>query len=100
MDPNVVAGSSFGVQWSFQSTVPLEVWYAKPLTYTLPGGSEMVITASNQNIVRVMNTKTGTLIAQRTLNPPFLQAGGGGGGGPGGGGGAGAPGGGPAARGG
>lgn len=74
MDPNVVAGSSFGVQWSFQSTVPLEVWYAKPLTYTLPGGSEMVITASNQNIVRVMDSKTGTLIAQRTLNPPFLQA--------------------------
>lgn len=74
MDPNVVGGSSFGVRWTFQSTSNTETWYAKPLTYTLSGGSEMVITASNQNIVRVFDSQNGTLLAQRTLNPPFLQS--------------------------
>src|SRR5436305_1870998 len=73
MDPNVVGGSSFGILW--QTTgAQNEVWYAKPLTYTLNGGSEMVITASNMNNVRVHDSKKGTLIASRQLYPPFLQS--------------------------
>ncbi|KAJ9158479.1 WSC-domain-containing protein [Coniochaeta hoffmannii] len=73
MDPNVVGGASFGILW--QTTgAQNEVWYAKPLTYTPNGGSEMVITASNMNNVRVHDSKNGTLIAQRQLYSPFLQS--------------------------
>lgn len=51
-----------------------EVFYAKPLVWTPPGGtSEYVILVSNQNIVRVLDT-TGTTIYTRTLDPPFLSA--------------------------
>jgi iron transport multicopper oxidase len=74
MDPNVVGSSSFGILWQQSTTDSKETWYAKPLTYTLTGGSEMVITASNENNVRIYDAKNGTLIASRQLNPPFLQA--------------------------
>lgn len=74
MDPNVVGSSSFGILWTQKTTDSLETWYAKPLTYTLTGGSEMVITASNKNIVRVHDAKNGTLIASRQLSQPFLQS--------------------------
>jgi len=72
MDPNVVGSSSFGVQWSWTSPDSKESWYAKPLTITL-NGVEMVVTASSLNVVRV-HSVNGTLIAQRTLQPPFLQS--------------------------
>lgn len=46
--------------------------HAKPLVWTPPGGgNELVIVVSNLNIVRVWDGITGTLIAQRTLDPPF-----------------------------
>ncbi|KAM7222882.1 wsc domain containing protein [Rhypophila decipiens] len=73
MDPNVVASSSFGILWSQRTTNTQEEFFAKPLTYTLNGGSEMVITASTMNIVRIHDAKTGNLIASRQLMPPFLQ---------------------------
>ncbi|OBT70822.1 hypothetical protein VF21_10119 [Pseudogymnoascus sp. 05NY08] len=75
MDPNVVGSTSFGILWSFTSPNQYETWYAKALTYT-PSGStqQLVITASNMNIVRVMDGKTGNLVAQRQLYPPFLQS--------------------------
>ncbi|KAK3330104.1 WSC domain-containing protein [Apodospora peruviana] len=74
MDPNVVGSPSFGILW--QQTMPndKETWFAKPLTYTLNGGTEMVITASNLNNVRIHDAKTGNLIASRQLMPPFLQS--------------------------
>jgi iron transport multicopper oxidase len=34
----------------------------------------MVITASNENILRIHDSKNGTLLAQRQLYPPFLQS--------------------------
>lgn len=39
--------------------------------YTPNGGSELVITASEMNIIRVFNGKTGAILNQRTLQPPF-----------------------------
>jgi iron transport multicopper oxidase len=74
MDPNVVGGSSFGILWQQAGSSNLESWYAKPLTYTINGGREMVITASNMNNVRIHDSKNGTLIASRQLYPPFLQS--------------------------
>ncbi|EOO00796.1 putative wsc domain-containing protein [Phaeoacremonium minimum UCRPA7] len=74
MDPNVVGGSSFGILWKQQMTDSKEQWFAKPLVYTQNGGSEMLITASNENNVRIHDAKTGTLITSRTLHPPFLQS--------------------------
>jgi iron transport multicopper oxidase len=73
MDPNIVAGSSFGTLWTVQSPNSKESWYAKPLVYTI-GENEMVITASAMNIVRIHNAKSGELIAERQLNAPFLQS--------------------------
>lgn len=50
-----------------------ELVHAKPLVWTPPGGgNELVIVVSNQNIVRVFDGITGTLIKSRTLDPPFL----------------------------
>lgn len=75
MDPAIVASSSFGILWTWNSPNSVETWYAKALTYTPSGStSQMVITASNMNIVRVMDGKNGTIIAQRQLTPPFLQS--------------------------
>jgi hypothetical protein len=49
-----------------------ELFYAKPLVWTPPGASsEQVIVVSNQNIVRILDGLTGTLINSRTLDPPF-----------------------------
>jgi hypothetical protein len=48
------------------------VFYAKPLVYTPPGSAhESVITASNQNNIRVLGGVTGTLAKSRALAPPF-----------------------------
>lgn len=73
MNPDVVGSPSFGVLWSkvFNS---LEKVYAKPLVYTPSGGAELVITASNQNWVRVHDAKTGALVASRQLTSPFLKS--------------------------
>ena len=49
-----------------------ETIYAKPLTFTPDGFlNELVITASNKNILRIHDGITGALIASRTLDPPF-----------------------------
>ncbi|KAK3335420.1 WSC domain-containing protein [Cercophora scortea] len=74
MDPNVVSSASFGILWSKVFPNSLESFYAKPLTYTINGGSEMVITASTLNNVRIHDAKTGTLIKERQLLPPFLRS--------------------------
>ena len=74
MDPNVVSSPSFGILWQQKMPISTETWYAKPLVYTLDGGSEMLITASNMNNIRVHDAKTGTVLASRQLTPPFLQS--------------------------
>jgi hypothetical protein len=49
-----------------------EIFYAKPLVWTPPGSSsEQVIVVSNQNNIRILDGLTGTLIIERTLDPPF-----------------------------
>lgn len=67
MDPN----GKYSISWK-QIYNTNEVFYAKPLVYT-PSGSpnELVITVSNQNIIRIVNGLTGALVIQRTLIPPF-----------------------------
>ncbi|KAL0938531.1 WSC domain-containing protein-like protein 3 [Colletotrichum truncatum] len=71
LDPNIAGSSSFRNLWSFTSPNSQELWLAKPLVYTPEGGSELVITASEMNIVRVFDSKTGAILQQRTLQPPF-----------------------------
>lgn len=71
MDPSVVGGSKFVLSWKNTYNTK-EVFYAKPLVYTPNGhASELVITVSNQNIIRILDGLSGSLIKSRVLNPPF-----------------------------
>jgi hypothetical protein len=71
INPNAL--SSFTI--SYKNTYNInEVFYAKPLIYTPSGyATELVITVSNQNIVRIIDGLTGLLINSRTLDPPFAS---------------------------
>ncbi|KAF6822223.1 WSC domain-containing protein-like protein 3 [Colletotrichum plurivorum] len=71
IDPNLAGSSSFRNLWTFTSPNPREFWLAKPLVYTPEGSPELVITASEMNIIRVFDSKTGNVLQQRTLQPPF-----------------------------
>ncbi|KUJ06410.1 uncharacterized protein LY89DRAFT_412163 [Mollisia scopiformis] len=52
-----------------------EAFYAKPLVWTPPGGTvEQVITVSNQNNIRILDSTSGATINSRTLDPPFLSS--------------------------
>jgi hypothetical protein len=63
--------SNWTISWS-NNYNPKEVFYAKPLVFTPRGCEhELVILASNQNNVRVVDGLNGTLIQSRTLDPPF-----------------------------
>jgi iron transport multicopper oxidase len=56
MDPNVIAGGTFGIIWKNTYNTN-EAFYAKPLVYTLSGYTdELVITVTNQNIVSVVDS--------------------------------------------
>ncbi len=71
MNPQVVGSSSFTLSWKNTYNTN-EVFYAKPLVYTPSGSaSEIVIVVSNQNIIRLIDGLTGSLIRTRTLDPPF-----------------------------
>jgi hypothetical protein len=71
MDPSVVAGSKFVISWKSTGNSN-EKFYAKPLVFTPSGSkSELVITVSSQNIIRVIDGLSGSLIKSRTLDPPF-----------------------------
>lgn len=73
MDPAAVA-SSMALGWKLTFNLN-EVFYAKPLVYTFTGAAnESVITVSNQNIIRIHDGNTGTLLASRTLLPPFQSS--------------------------
>jgi hypothetical protein len=52
-----------------------EFFYAKPLVWTAPGTTkELVIVASNQNNIRILDAYTGAVVSSRTLDPPFLAS--------------------------
>ncbi|KAK0631126.1 hypothetical protein B0T17DRAFT_507543 [Bombardia bombarda] len=74
LDPNIVGSSSFSNIWTFTSPDANELWLAKPLVFTPGGGGELVITSSEKNIIRVLDAKTGVVLQQRTLQPPFSAA--------------------------
>ncbi|KAI8167534.1 hypothetical protein KHU50_006488 [Colletotrichum sp. SAR 10_65] len=74
LDPNIAGSSSFRNLWTFTSPDSKEFWLAKPLVYTPEGGTELVITASEMNIIRIFDSKTGNILKQRTLQPPFSAA--------------------------
>jgi hypothetical protein len=62
---------SYGHSWTYTCNNN-EFFNAKPLTYTPNGYShELVIIASQQNIVRVLDGLSGAVLYQRTLDPPF-----------------------------
>ena len=73
MQPAIVDSSAFGILWR-NTYLTKEAWYAKPLVYTPPGKKQLVFTASNQNWIRTVDAVTGTLIASRQVQPPFLQS--------------------------
>ncbi|KAH8882217.1 WSC-domain-containing protein [Thozetella sp. PMI_491] len=69
IDPTQLGNWTIGWQSTYNTN---EIFYAKPLVYTPNGAtSELVITVSNQNIVRVVNGMTGALVNSRTLIAPF-----------------------------
>src|ERR1700736_6845184 len=73
MDPNVITGGNFAISWKNTYNTN-EVFYAKPLVYTPSGySSELVIIVSNQNIVRIIDGLSGSLINSRTLDAPFAS---------------------------
>ncbi|KAK2626478.1 hypothetical protein QTJ16_003653 [Diplocarpon rosae] len=72
LHPNTVGSAMFGMLWK-NTYGNKEKWYAKPLVYTPPGASQIVFTASAQNIIRTLDAVNGTLLSTRTLQPPFLQ---------------------------
>lgn len=45
-----------------------------PVVYTPPGGRELVIIGSIQNVVRVLDSATGTTVAIRTLDDPYVSS--------------------------
>src|SRR5271168_4286 len=73
MHPATVGSSIFGILWK-NSYASNELFYAKPLTYTPAGESQLVFLASAMNIIRTVDAVTGTLINQRQVQPPFLQS--------------------------
>lgn len=73
MNPDIVSSPSFGILWKNQYLAK-EKWYAKPLVYTPNGGKQLVFLASAMNTIRTLDAVTGTLISQRTVQPPFLQS--------------------------
>lgn len=72
LDP--AALPNYTLQWT-QNFNTAEFFYAKPLVYTPSGAtSERVYVVSNQNIVRVLDGLTGTVLLTRTLDPPFQSS--------------------------
>ncbi|KAK3941806.1 hypothetical protein QBC46DRAFT_429062, partial [Diplogelasinospora grovesii] len=72
IDPSKL--SSYVMSWTMTFNAN-EQFLAKPITYTPNGYShELVIVVSEQNIVRVLDGPTGTLLYSRTLDPPFSAA--------------------------
>lgn len=74
MDPGVVGSDNFRVLWEFASEDTDELFLAKPLVYTPNGGSELIITSSEKNIIRIFDAKTGTILKERQLQLPFNRA--------------------------
>lgn len=77
MDPAIVDSSQFGLLWKV-ATNNQELFYAKPLVYTpstgTSAGTQIVFMASSQNIVRILDAKTGNILNSRQLHTPFLQS--------------------------
>ena len=66
--------SQFKISWK-ASFNQAEFFYAKPLVYTpADAPNERVYVVSNQNIVRVLDGLNGTVLASRTLDPPFASS--------------------------
>jgi len=90
MHPATVGSAIFGILWknTYNNSmleislvrlpktdlVEEERWYAKPLVYTPPGQKQLVFLASHMNIIRTIDAVDGTLLKQRTVQPPFLQS--------------------------
>ncbi|KAL3426632.1 WSC domain-containing protein-like protein 3 [Phlyctema vagabunda] len=73
MHPATVGSAIFGILWK-NTYGNKERWYAKPLVYTPPGRSQLVFIASSMNVIRTLDAVNGTLLASRTVQPPFLQS--------------------------
>ncbi|KUJ15855.1 uncharacterized protein LY89DRAFT_670394 [Mollisia scopiformis] len=66
--------SSYTKKWTMKYNTA-EEFYANPLVYTAPNTTkELVILASIQNIVRILDSTTGALIISRTLDAPYVSS--------------------------
>lgn len=80
MDPAIVDSANFGLLWttltggSVPGSTVTELFLAKPLVYTLAGGSQVVIAASETNWVYVLDAANGTTITKRQVRAPFEVA--------------------------
>ncbi|KAM3075140.1 hypothetical protein ACMFMG_007402 [Clarireedia jacksonii] len=74
MHPATVGSAIFGILWKNNYGNNKEKWYAKPLVYTPPGGSQLVFIASSMNIIRTLDAVNGSLLNSRTVQSPFLQS--------------------------
>ncbi|KAJ3330526.1 hypothetical protein HDU76_005463 [Blyttiomyces sp. JEL0837] len=75
LDPAVVNSKSFGrlkiVNMPDINGVPAGDVYATPLLYTPPNQPQVIVVATQNNNVYVMNADDGTLIAKKNLGPAF-----------------------------
>jgi hypothetical protein len=81
IDPEIIAGGSFGQIWQFQSQIPAgsaqDQFYAKPLVYTPKAlGREIVLAFSEANRIYAIDAVNGSLVASRDLGlegeSPFM----------------------------
>lgn len=74
LHPSTVGSAAFGILWKINYGNQKEKWYGRPLVYTPANHSQIVFTASSMNNIRVLDAVNGTVLAQRTVQPPFLQS--------------------------
>ena len=70
LDPAVVGSAQFGTLWQFYAGFK-ETILSQPLVYTAAGKAQVVIAATENNNVYVLDAATGTKIASTNLGAPF-----------------------------
>ncbi|KAK6525361.1 hypothetical protein TWF694_005500 [Orbilia ellipsospora] len=75
LSPDIVNDPGFGILWSISTSGGTnEQFFAKPLVYTPPSTNrQVVIAASAQNFVYIIDAINGTIIKSRQLGKPFSQ---------------------------
>lgn len=70
-DPNIVGGPSFGQLWN--TVTGNDYYLSQPLTYTPPGGKQVVIATSESNKIYVLDAITGAILTSRSVGAQFTS---------------------------